>query len=94
LNLFNVYHGEILEVDELTHGALRRLFPEVDLQSEYRNADAWIFAAPKSKRPRNHRSFIVNWMRKAKRQEAGAEYVLSDGVKCRVTSADRRTGRV
>ena len=109
MNLFNVYRGEVLEVDELTHAALRKLFPEVDLQSAYRDADAWIFAAPKSKRPRNHRRFIVNWMRRAKKFDAGKvdmyvdgvkcrvrkeEYVLVDGAKCRVTSADRRTGRV
>jgi hypothetical protein len=94
MNLFNVYHGEVLEVDELTHLALRNLFPEVDLQSAYRDADAWIFAAPKSSRPRNHRRFIVNWLRNAKRFEKDAEYVLDGGVQCKVTSSDRRTGRV
>lgn len=84
MNLFNIYHGEILEVDEMTHAVLRKLFPEVDLQSAYRDADAWIFAAPKSKRPRNHRRFIVNWMRRAKKFDSGKETIYQDGVRCRV----------
>jgi hypothetical protein len=94
MNLFNIYHGEFLEIDEPTHISLRGLFPEVDLQSAYRDADAWIFAAAKSRRPRNHRRFIVNWLKNAKRFERNAEYVLADGVVCKVTASDRRTGRI
>lgn len=108
VNLFNIYHGELLEVDELLHMAMRRLFPEVDLPSAYRDMDAWILQAPKSKRPRDQRKFVINWLRRGKRKEIGAEYKETDGVrcrvnprnetvidgaKCRITSADRRTGR-
>jgi hypothetical protein len=94
MNLFNVYRGEILEIDELTHLALGKMFPEVDRPSEYRSIDAWLWANPRRRPKSNIRKFIVTWFSRCKRKEEGAEYVLSDGVKCRVTSADRRAGRV
>jgi len=94
MNLFTVYRGEVLEVDELLHWAMQRLIPEVDLPSSYRDMDAWILQAPKSKRPRDQRKFIINWLRRGKSKEATAEYVVSDGVRCRITAADRRVGRV
>ena len=92
MNLFNVYHGEILEVDELLHAAMRRLFPEVDLPSAYRDMDAWIVQAPKSKRPKNQRKFVINWLRRGKRYELSRpdEEIMVDGARCRVTSAYRR----
>lgn len=94
MNLFAVYRGQVLEVDELLHIAMKNLFPELDLPSAYRDMDAWILQAPKSKRPRDQRKFVINWLRRNKRRENAAEYVVSDGVRCRVTAADRRTGRV
>ena len=84
MNLFMAYRGEVLEIDEETNSILAFLFPEVDRPSAYRDADAYLWAAPKSKRPRNHRRFIVNWLRRAKKFDAGKVTVYQDGVRCRV----------
>jgi hypothetical protein len=90
MNLFPVFRGRMVEIGPETHGLLKERFPELDLQSEYRALDMWLIANPR-KLPTLRR--IVNWMLKARRLEAKAEYVMSDGVRCRVTAADCRRGR-
>jgi hypothetical protein len=87
------FHGEHLLIDDLQHEWLATRFPEVDLYSNYREMDSWLACNPR-RRPKNIERFIHRWMAKQKRREVNADYVLSDGVRCRVTAADRRTGRV
>ena len=91
MNLFPIYRGRMVEIGPETHALLKDRFPELDLHSEYRALDAWLIANPR-KLPTLRR--IVNWMLKARRIERQYEHVISDGVRCRVTAADRRTGRV
>ena len=87
------FHGEHLAIDDLQDVLLANWFPEVDRYSQYREIDSWLDANPR-RRPRNMKRFLHTWFAKQKRKEVGAEYKETDGVRCRVTSADRRTGRV
>jgi hypothetical protein len=87
------FHGEHLLIDDLQHEWLATRWPEVDLYSNYREMDSWLAANPR-KRPTNFPRFIHRWMAKQKRREAGSEYIYTDGVRCRISAADRRTGRV
>jgi len=91
MNLFPVFRGRMVEIGPETHAFLKEHYPELDLRSEYLSIDAWLWAHP---RRLPTRRFLVNWMNKARRLEAKAEYVMSDGVRCRVTAADRGRGRV
>ena len=101
------FHGEHLAIDELTDVLIAHWFPEVDRTSEYRSIDSWLHANPR-RRPKNLPRFLHNWFMKCKRADAGKVTVYQDGVrcrvnprnetvidgaKCRITGADRRTGR-
>ena len=90
------FHGEHLLIDDLQDEWLACRWPEVDRCSQYREMDSWLACNPR-RRPKNiggMERFIHRWMSKQKHQDANAEYVVSDGVRCRVTAADRRAGRV
>jgi hypothetical protein len=77
-----------------THELLAELFPEVDRPSEYREADAWLLCCAPSRRPRNVRRFLFNWFKRTKHREAGSQYVIEDGVTCKVRASDYRSGRI
>jgi len=87
------YHGEFLLISELQHEWLATRFPEVDLYSNYREMDSWLAANPRRRPKRNMDAFIHRWLARQKRREESAEYVVSDGVRVRLTAADYRTGR-
>jgi hypothetical protein len=94
-NLFeDAWSGRQLIVSMETHELLAELFPEVDRPSTYRDADSWLVTCSPSRRPRNVKRFLLNWFRRAKRFEAGNQYVTEDGVRCKVTQADYKTGRI
>jgi len=94
MSLFGSYwKGDVLDVSDELRDYCAFHWPEVDLPSEFRSIDGWLVANPR-RRPRNMKRFIANWMQRRKRFEEKAECVISDGVRCRVTAADRRTGRV
>lgn len=70
MNLFgDAYSGEILVVSDETDAQIGRLFPEVDRFSEYRGMDSWLLTVSARKRPRNVKRFVLNWCRRAARQE-------------------------
>jgi hypothetical protein len=95
MNLFeDAYSGRQLIVSRATHELLAELFPEVDRPSTYRDADSWLVTCAPSRRPRNVKRFLVTWFRRQKRFEAGTRYITEDGVRCKVTEADYRTGRI
>ena len=87
------FHGEHLAIDDLQDVLLANWFPEVDRHSQYREIDSWLDANPR-RRPRNMKRFLHTWFAKQKRKESFAEYIETDGTRCRITAADRRTGRV
>ena len=61
----DAYTGRCLSVSYETDFVLRQLFPELEpLAPYYRDMDAWLYNAPRSKRPRNIRRFATNWLRK------------------------------
>jgi hypothetical protein len=61
------YSGRLLEVTWETDKLLRDCFPEVDETDCYREADAWLWSAPLSRRPKNVRRFLRTWFVKEKR---------------------------
>lgn len=65
-SLFPAFRGELLEVSQETYARLKQWFPEVDLPSCFRDADAWLWQAPTRRKPRNVRRFLVNWVKRAK----------------------------
>ena len=68
MNLFgDAWSGRYLDVSHETHEFLAEHFPEVDLASAYREADAWLFHMPAKRRPRNLKRFLVNWLKKEKK---------------------------
>ncbi len=71
--LLLAYSGVVLEVSLETDSKLTSLFPDLDLRAEYRLADAWLWQAAKCRRPRNARKFLINWCRKAQRQQNPSE---------------------
>lgn len=80
-NLFpDPYSGEVLTVSDATHALIGRLFPEVDRASAYREADAWLLTCPKSRWPRNHQRFLINWMKREKTRtlRASEAFALKD----------------
>jgi len=66
---FLAYSGRMLQVTLQTDSLLAELFPEVDRQSQFREADAWLWSAPPSRRPKNVRRFLRTWFVKAKRAQ-------------------------
>ena len=72
MSLFMAYRGEAIEVDQELNHILAQLFPEVDRPSEYRSADAWVWANPR-RRPKNMKRFLVNWFKRRKRFEIAIE---------------------
>jgi hypothetical protein len=95
VNLFeDAWSGRQLIVSMETHELLAELFPEVDRPSTYRDADSWLLTCAPSRRPRNVKRFLVTWFRRQKRFDAKATYVVEDGVRCKLTAADYRSGRV
>ena len=63
--MVDAYKGRCLDVSFETDFALRQLFPDLEpLNIYYRDADAWIWNAPSSRRPKNVRRFLTNWLRK------------------------------
>jgi hypothetical protein len=64
---FLSYTGRLLDVTLETDAALGEWFPEVDRRSCYREADAWLWSAPPSRRPKNVRRFLRTWFAKEKR---------------------------
>lgn len=90
----DAWSGRQLIVSMETHDLLAELFPEVDRPSSYRDADSWLLTCAPSRRPRNVRRFLVSWFRRQKRFERGAQYVVEDGVRCKLRQSDFNTGRV
>ena len=64
---FLVYRGHVLDVTMDTDALLRDWFHECDLQAEYRAADSWLATMPRKRWPKNKRRFLVNWMRRARK---------------------------
>jgi hypothetical protein len=61
----DAFNGVCLDVSFKTDFILRQLFPDLEpLSIYYRDADSWLYNAPPSKRPRNIRRFLTNWLRK------------------------------
>jgi len=91
MNLFPAYRGQVLEVSHEENAMLAESFPEVDRPSEYRSADAWLWANPR-RRPKNYRRFLVNWFSRQKRREIARpeDEAVIDGARVRLTSAERR----
>ena len=63
----SVYSGRVLDVSPETHADLCHWFAEVDLSAEYRAADSWLATMPPKRWPKNKRRFLVNWMRRARK---------------------------
>lgn len=70
MSLFLSYTGRLLEVTAETDAMLADCFPELDRQSEYREADSWLYAAAPRHRPKNARRFLRNWFVKSKRAQS------------------------
>lgn len=64
--IFPVYSGRKMQIGPETHAFLAEHFPEVDLASEYRSIDAWLWSHPKRLPTRR---FLVSWMKRAKQFE-------------------------
>ena len=68
MNLFpDAYNGRTLDISAETDSILRELFPECDLPGIYRLADAWLWTAAPSRKPRTTnglKRFLVTWCRR------------------------------
>jgi hypothetical protein len=78
-DLIDAYRGAVLDVSLETDALLRKLYPEVDRQSAYRDADGWLVTCPRSRWPRNTRRFLINWLKREKRIGKGTEQELNIG---------------
>ena len=78
MDLFDAYSGEALTVSLSTDAVLRRLFPEVDRPSAYREADAWLLTCPKSHKPRNCKRFMLNWFKREKTRTLRASLAFAE----------------
>ena len=62
------FRGEVVQVSYKQHVVFGYAFPELNLEREYKEMDAWLIANP-HKRPRRHVArFVHNWLRKSARQ--------------------------
>lgn len=59
------YSGYYLDVTQETHAQICRLFPDLAIAHEYRAADSWLLTCPRSRLPKNHKRFLINWMRRS-----------------------------
>jgi hypothetical protein len=80
MDLFTAYRGHVLDVSLETDALLRKLYPEVDRQSAYRDADGWLVTCPRSRWPRNTRRFLINFFKNEKRIGKGTEQEIHVGA--------------
>jgi len=73
-----VYQGYVLDVTASTDKILADLFPNIDRPCEYRLADSWLLAKPRSRWPHNRRAFLLNWMRKCTNREKRSDLEARD----------------
>lgn len=92
-NLFPIYRGRKMEIGPETHAFLQEHYPEVDLHSEYRSMDAWLFAHP---RRLPTKRFLVNWLNRRKRFEitlADKQQEKQDAIRRETQVGAQREGR-